>query len=59
MAVNRNRPSEFGGHPGLLQPSPHVPTEAENMRMLYQTDESNEDSQIDPSRVTKDMGDGS
>lgn len=32
------RASEFGGVPGLIQPSPHEPTESETLMQIYATE---------------------
>lgn len=39
MATNRDkRASEFGGVPGLIQPAPHEPTNAETLSLVYATE---------------------
>lgn len=36
--VRDKRASEFGGRPGLIQPSPHEPTQSETLMQIYQTE---------------------
>lgn len=37
-APRDKRPSEFGGVPGLIQPAPHEPTNAETLMQIYGTE---------------------
>jgi hypothetical protein len=39
--------SEFGGVGGLVQPSPHVPTAAERLSMIYMIDPADDGLQTD------------
>jgi hypothetical protein len=33
--VRDKRPSEFGGHPGLIQGEPHEPSNSEKLHLIY------------------------
>lgn len=46
MAVNPNKPSEFGGKAGLVQPAPHEPTASEKL-MLMKTTGQDPDTIVD------------
>jgi hypothetical protein len=42
----RDKPSEYGGYPGLVQPPPHVPTADEVLGMVAKTDPDDPNSTI-------------
>jgi hypothetical protein len=45
-----NAPSEYGGHPGLIQPEPHQLTAAEAARLERAVDPGSEDDSIEAAR---------
>jgi len=51
MTAPSNEPSEFGGHPGPIQPPPHELTNAELARLERKTDSTDPSDTVEAARL--------